>query len=643
MSLAHPIWLILLVLLPIGVVVALVTAHRRRLVWGELVARRLRPALIRHGSPLPRWLALAMLLAAAGLLIVGIARPQGEAGTEKETTVARNLLIALDLSRSMRVPDVSPDRLSNAKLVIYELLDALPDERIGLIGFGGSGYLYAPLTIDHRAVRETVEQMDENWPTVGGSNLAEAVELGIDTLQETGQENNALIILSDGERHGRDLDEAIKEARESGVYILTIGVGTEDGSYVPNKDFPDNRMLGRDGKPVISRLQADVLRKLAEETGGAYAVAGSGADIPAMVQSAVAGLDAFEMEGRERKVMVEFYQWTTLPAIVLLIAAIITATRWRGVRMAAWIAAALLVAPGQADAQGDEGIRPLHRRLLDALPSASAHSRKSLAAAIEAYRAGEFATALDAYSRALRSADPRLLDAAHHGLGNSLFQIGWQQLARHPYPEEADTLPDLEAFDEMVRDRLAEIRSAQADDSAAGYRDIRTVITNWTDAVRHYDSSLDHDPGDAAVDHNRTLTMRYLERLAKLLEEHEEQTEELIPPPMPAEPQPEKSEDDDKGDEPKPNDESGENEDSPDQGDPKADNEDAEGPKAGDEERDDSGDADDPESERDRPANQPDDESPEERARRILKENADLEKGPLTPGQREFRSPEKDW
>ena len=78
-----------------------------------------------------------------------------------EKTMGRNVLIALDLSRSMRVKDVSPDRLAQAKGVIYELLEAMPNERIGLIGFAGSSYLYAPLTIDHGAVRETVEQVDE--------------------------------------------------------------------------------------------------------------------------------------------------------------------------------------------------------------------------------------------------------------------------------------------------------------------------------------------------------------------------------------------------------------------------------------------------------------------------------------------------
>jgi Ca-activated chloride channel homolog len=167
-----------LVLLPLlGVGAIAVAALLRSKQWSSFVA----PAAARRAAetrqPLPRWFALGFLLAACAALIVALARPQGDAGTRTEKTLGRNVLIALDLSRSMRVADVKPDRLAQAKMVIYELLEAMPNERIGLIGFAGSAYLYAPLTVDHGAVRETVEQIDETWATLGGSNLAAAISL----------------------------------------------------------------------------------------------------------------------------------------------------------------------------------------------------------------------------------------------------------------------------------------------------------------------------------------------------------------------------------------------------------------------------------------------------------------------------------
>src|ERR1035437_3427917 len=111
---------------------------------------------------------------------------------------------------------------------------------------------------------------------------------------------NALVILSDGEELEGEVQREITEAKRSGIFILAIGVGTEDGDYVPSPDFHDHRMIGRNGQPVISRLQPEVLRQLASQTQGRYAVAGSGVDLPAMVQDAIKDLDAFEMDGRAR-------------------------------------------------------------------------------------------------------------------------------------------------------------------------------------------------------------------------------------------------------------------------------------------------------------------------------------------------------
>ena len=264
-------------------------------------------------------------------------------------------MIALDLSRSMRVTDIKPDRLSQAKVIIYELLESMPNERFGLIGFAGSSYVYAPLTIDRAAVRETAEQIDENWATVGGSNLSSAVELAIETLRKTGQRNNALVLISDGEQHDGRLASLASEAEQAGVYVVAIGVGTPDGGFVPDPNAPDQQMADQDGRPVLSRLHDEGLRELAKETGGRFALAGSGTDVTSIVKSVVGDLDAFEVESRERKVVVEFYQWFTLPAILFLMAALFIGTRWRGIAprpAAALLAIAFLT--GTASSRADQ-------------------------------------------------------------------------------------------------------------------------------------------------------------------------------------------------------------------------------------------------------------------------------------------------
>lgn len=653
MKFAQPAWLILLVLLPLLGLGALAVARLRRRQWSVWFAPRLGGVLLKRSSPVPRWLALLLLLAAAAALLTALARPQGDDTTRMEKSMGRNLLIALDLSRSMRVRDVKPDRLSQAKMVIYELLDAMPNERIGLLGFAGTADIYAPLTVDHAAVRETVEQIDETWPPLGGSDLAAAVHLAVETLHKTGQTHNALVILSDGEQHDGALDREILEAERSGIYILAVGVGTEDGDYVPSADFRDNRMVGRNGHPVISRLQPAVLRKLATQTQGRYALAGSGVDIPALVKAALKDLDAFEMEGRARTTAIEFYQWLVLPAIGFLLAAIVAGTRWRGVHAAALTLALVLIPAGaRADTVAAAKQALLERRFPDArdayqqlADSATLPDRRArflLGEAHAAYQAQDYPDARAAFSGALLSTDPAVRAISFVGLGDTLFQLGWQSLAGESYPGDGRPTPDLTQFDTLVTQRLAKLKeaAAPAQSDASGDADIAQLITNWADAVRHFDSALAIEAANRQARTNRSTTLIYLKRLRQLLEQDAQQSEQALPQPQPGEGKPEQGEgerqDQPQGQEgdtpgPKPPGTKGQGDDEP-----------QDGPDGEKEKPDDqSGTKDDP-KDPNKDAADPN-ETPEQRARRILKENADLEKGPLTPGRREFRPAEKDW
>jgi Ca-activated chloride channel homolog len=656
MKFAQPVWLILLVLLPLLGAGAFAMARLRKKQWAVFVSPRLRSSLVKRGSSLPRWFALIFLLAACFAMIVGIARPRAEAGTRTEKTLGRNVLIALDLSRSMRVQDVKPDRLSQAKMVIYEILESMPNERMGLIGFAGSAYVYAPLTVDHPAVRQTVEQIDETWATLGGSNLSSALELAIETLKKTGQKNNALVILSDGEKHEKNIEDMIVEAQHAGIYILAIGVGTEDGDYVPNKDFPNNRMIDRQGNPVLSRLQADVMRNLAAETNGRYVVAGSGVDIPGIIKATIKDLDAFELEGRERKISIEFYQWLLLPAIVFLFGSIIAATRWKGIQShAAAKAAALLLgmltlAPptAKADAVSDarEALqkqewtraRILYRKLAEESSLDDRRARFRLGEASAAYKGREFKQAVKAYSKVLMSNESEVQTQGSLGLGNSLFQLGWKQISGDSYPNTKEP-PSMDEFDTMVKGKLDKSLEEGADGAFSAFE---PVIKNWTDAIRHFDSARIVDPATHKNSANRETTMIYLKRLQELLQQEKEDTEMSIPQASPGDGPPQEG-DGEPGEESEGEGEGPKGEEGK-QGEKKKDKGDG-----GDEQKDQGDGGEKPKPKNEKDGESPDsgkgkpDESPKDRARRILKENADLEKGPLNSGRMEFRDPEKDW
>ncbi|MBC7979365.1 MAG: VWA domain-containing protein [Armatimonadetes bacterium] len=645
MSLEYPSWLLFWIAVPGIAITAVLIGRFSKRPWESFAAERLRGKLIRKDHPLPRWLALGFLLVAISILTFTQARPQGDAGTKTEKSMGRNVMIALDLSRSMRVQDVNPDRLAQAKIVIYELLESLSNDRVGLIGFAGTPFLTAPLTIDHEAVKETVEQIDEDWVPVGGSDLAAAIQLATQTLKETGQKNNALILISDGEEHEGDLETIVADAARAGVTIFAIGVGTMDGGFVPLKGFPGGFMVNPDGSKVLSRLQPDVMRKLATETGGRYVIAGQGADITAMVKAALQGMDAFEMEGLETKIVIEFFQWALLPAILFLMASILAGTRWRGIAKTA-VGVVLLLCSGDAialslkdarqafsDRRFDDA-RDAYRSLAEAKGEGDRAAAYRLGEGFSSYNAQDFRGARTAYSAALLSNDPRIVGKAHEGIGNTLFQLGWTGLSGSAYPV-GENVPDMAKFDELVRKQLKGMSEAEVPESGETNEFIRidSIILNWTDAVRHYRSALVANPKDDAPGRNSDLTMKYLKRLQELLEAEKDRAQQSMPEPQ-----------------------SGQGEGQPQEGDGDGENQEGEGSgdqkekgegNGGDEEKEDGkgnaeGDKDKPKEKSEEEGENPN-ESPEERAGRILSENSDLEKGPLSPGRRDFRNPEKDW
>ena len=689
MKFAEPAWLAILLLLPFFVAGAILTARLRRKQWSAFAAPRLRPRLLRRGSPVPRWLAFGFLILSIALLSIGMARPQTTRGGETELSRGRNVLLALDLSRSMLVSDLKPDRLTQAKTLCYELMEALPGDRIGLVGFSGEPYLFAPLTPDHAAVRETIQQLDMDYIPVGGSNLRRALDLSIKTLKETGQKENALILLTDGEETIGRMGELAAEAKRAGVYIFAIAVGTEQGDFVPNKDFSDGRHRDESNRPVRSALNTTALKELAGETGGRFAVATSAADIPKMVKDAISGMEQFEIEGRERFVPVEYFQWFIFPGIIMLIASIVAGTRWRALGPASSAAAATLILltpqPLRAGTEGDaklalqegrhEQAAELFGSLADKAEDRERAFRFRLAQGNAFYAQGDLEKARHAFSEAIRSQDPQVRAAAHHGMGTILFGTGWKSLsAGQTYPEVAkpedgkpksnpfkkildsilglmDKSPpegkpgQMEAFDGMVRQALSEWMQEQPPESGEsnGFSRFDTTLTDWVDGVKHFDTALRYDPSLELAKHNRALTVKYLKRLEEILNEVSENASQIQPMPMPGPGQGEGKQPEGQGED---GDQPGEGEggDQPGKGKGKGEEE-GEGDN-GDREQDGKG--------GDRPADKPEEgkdegkapkpgESPEDTARRILRENADLEKGVLGPGRLEYRQPEKDW
>lgn len=653
MSLAHPYYLFLLILVPILVLVALIASRRKRKEWAAFVADRLRGRLIQSASSLPRWLSYISLLLAIVFLILGMIRLQTNSSKQTENTRGRNLIIALDLSRSMQVADLKPSRLDQAKALIYELLETLPNDRIGVVGFSSSAFLFAPLTIDHSAVRETVEQLDyESIPT-GGSDIAGGVELAVATLKETAQQNNGLLILSDGEEHSPRLMKTLDDIKKSGTYVFAVGVGTDDGGFIPDKNYPDGRFRDVNDNVVISRLQTDTLREFATQSGGRFALAQSAADIPNMVAAAVSDLESFELKGREKFLATEQFQWFILPAALFLMTSILLGTRWRTFRSnAAPVVTLLMLSFCVMSARAEEPDLTSARDALNAGrfkeaseqferlaqekdPMSEDYAALHLGKATADYRLGDYPAARGSYSKALTSEDSAVRAAAHQGMGNTLFQLGWKSLSKgDPYPGEKE---GVEKFDAMVKERMDEWMKDDSTDpksESQGFLNMKSILLNWADAVRHGQSAVTMNPAAEDAKQNEKVSRQYLEKLRKALEQQQQEMQQQMGGQGEGEGEGQNPGGQGEGEEP---------------GDGEGQGDEKDGSK-GDKESDQDGKGQGkrPEDEKPDPNNehgkdQKPEETKEQHALRKLSENADLQRGIVAPGRHEYRRPEKDW
>jgi len=206
------------------------------------------------------------------LLIIALSGPKVGAELREIQREGVDLIIALDLSRSMTVEDISPNRLDRAKFEIRKLIHKLRGDRVGLIAFAGVAHLHCPLTLDHSAALMLLDVMDEKLLPVQGTALADAVNIARKSFSITEKKHKALIIISDGEDHEKAVSDAVNAAINEGIVIYSVGVGTLSGGPIPIKknDQVSDFMRNGSGQIIISQLTESSLREIAQSSGGQY-------------------------------------------------------------------------------------------------------------------------------------------------------------------------------------------------------------------------------------------------------------------------------------------------------------------------------------------------------------------------------------
>ncbi len=305
---------------------------RKRREMGAFAEPALAGSLIVGMSARRRRLKTAALFFAVVFIVIALAEPKWGYHWQRVAREGIDIVIAIDVSKSMLARDVKPDRLDRAKMEVRELLDTLDGDRVALVAFAGSSYTVCPLTLDYSAVEMFLKVVRVGVAPLGGTDIGGAIEQAIKIFQGDERNYRALIVLSDGEDHEAKVEEAAKKAKELGVKIFSIGIGSKGGELIPIETEEGKKayLKDKEGKVVQTQLTENTLEQIALLTGGAYIYPSAGRfGLVDLYNEKISRMEKKELGERQRKVYENRFQWPLGIALLLLIMEMLVSERKR--------------------------------------------------------------------------------------------------------------------------------------------------------------------------------------------------------------------------------------------------------------------------------------------------------------------------
>lgn len=319
----HTGWAYLLLLIPLLLLVFWLARHRQRQAIRRFGNEEVVHRMAAFRSVVRPWTKFFLMLLAFVMMVTAAVNPQTGSRMEEVRHEGVDIIIALDVSRSMLAGDVQPNRLERAKLAVNRLVDRLGQDRVGLVLFAGTAHTQIPLTSDFQAVKMLLRSVSTESIAVQGTDISSGIQRALAAFPGDGNTNSrTIILLSDGESHE---DQAVKHAQKAGaigVRIHTVGIGSRQGAPIPVYENGQRKGFLRDneGNTVISRYNESLMREIAEASGGVFRH-GSGADLG--LDSILEEIRTMDKETYETHIITEymsrFHYFAALALILLLI------------------------------------------------------------------------------------------------------------------------------------------------------------------------------------------------------------------------------------------------------------------------------------------------------------------------------------
>ncbi len=268
-----------------------------------------------------RFLKLSLMVLAISFMLFALMRPQWGFHWEQVKRRGVDILIALDTSKSMLAEDVKPSRFERSKLAIKDLVRSLKGDRIGLIAFSGSAFLQCPLTLDYGGFLLSLDNTGIDTIPKGGTSITSAIKEALRSYEGGQKKYKVLIIITDGEDHEGNPVQAAEEAKNEGIKIFCIGIGTKGGELIPVMDEAGKKSFLKDnqGNVVKSHLDETSLQKIALSTGGLYARATNAEfGLELVYRERIARMEKRELEAKMNKHYEERFQVFLWLALFLL-------------------------------------------------------------------------------------------------------------------------------------------------------------------------------------------------------------------------------------------------------------------------------------------------------------------------------------
>ncbi len=317
---ANPEFLYLFFLIPIFIIGFILLNIRKRKSVEKLgtlaLVKRMMPELSLKRSYLKFWLTLI----AIGFGIVILARPQFGTKVEKVDKQGIELVIAIDVSNSMLAQDIQPSRLAKAKQILTRIIDERKNDKVAIVVFAGEAFIQLPLTPDTQSAKLFLETIDPSIVPVQGTAIGSAIDIGMTCFSNDENIDKAIVLITDGEGHEGNAEQAAARAAEKGVHVNVVGIGTTEGAMIPVAEGSSNVKRDTQGQPVITKLNEEMCRQIAKAGKGLYAHADNSNSALKALQDELEKLQKGEIDGvaySEYDEKFQIFAWIMLALLLI--------------------------------------------------------------------------------------------------------------------------------------------------------------------------------------------------------------------------------------------------------------------------------------------------------------------------------------